>query len=624
MTDPVQYSFKYLSLGTCCDGVAVRVIDHVTGLPSPFLTEGQLQITGPTVFHEYHNDPKATAESFCEGWFITGDTGMIDKDGNLYLMGRDKDCININGVKYPTVDVEHFIENLQIDGITKSYIYVCPMRLADADTESYAIFYQHTLAVEDELADRELQRILDTNRAIKRSSVLFCSKSPHIVLPLPRSAFRKTALGKVSRSFLVVAYIKGTYQDIEKKLKEDEALNLTEQLSHTEEVIIEVISQLFDMTPSKLKRDTSLFDLGASSMHLIQLRQILQDRLDIADLPTIEMLRRPEINQLASFIDTIIVNDERDDAAYDPLVLLNPRGSKPPLFLVHPGVGEILIFMKLAQVLEDDRPIYALRARGFDDENNPFESFEEMVDCYTVHILNAFPSGPYFIGGYSFGGAVAYEITKKLEARRRCVAWTGIFNLPPEIRFRMEELVWIEVLINLLMFLGLIRIPDFGEVKENVIRKFPELRGADTEPPEKLSRNIIHHLFSLSDQKRLSELQLDTDDFRRWVHVAYRVTLTGRTYVTVGSIASALTTVFCAIPLPSLGTPEEYKYQRLAKWESYTQSTFELVDVDGEHYTMIGEDHVMSFADKLRSALGRATYLFQESQPASLADFSAL
>ena len=320
----------------------------------------------------------------------------------------------------------------------------------------------------------------------------------------------------------------------------------------------------------------------------------------------------------------IIVNDERDDAAYDPLVLLNPRGSKPPLFLVHPGVGEILIFMKLAQVLEDDRPIYALRARGFDDENNPFESFEEMVDCYTAHILNAYPSGPYFIGGYSFGGAVAYEITKKLEARRRCVAWTGIFNLPPEIRFRMEELVWIEVLINLLMFLGLIRIPDFDEVKENVIRKFPELRGADTEPPEKLSRNIIHHLFSLSDQKRLSELQLDTDDFRRWVHVAYRVTLTGRTYVTVGSIASALTTVFCAIPLPSLGTPEEYKYQRLAKWEFYTQSTFELVDVDGEHYTMIGEDHVMSFADKLRSALGRATYLFQESQPASLADFSAL
>lgn len=627
LVDASQYSSKYLSLGTCCDGVTARVIDHITGLPCPYLKEGQLQITGPSVFREYHNNPKATRESFSDGWFITGDTAVIDSDGNLCLMGRDKDCININGVKHPTADVEHFIEDSHIDGVPRSYVYVCPMRLPNADTETYGIFYQHELPIEEELSVEELSRILVTNRALKSSCVLFCSQSPHTVLPLPRSAFVKTALGKVSRSFLATAYLRGAFEEFEQKLKGVEAAmkhDAAEQITRTEEIIFEAISELFDVSPTTLKRNMSLFDLGASSMHLMQLKQLLQERLSIPDIPTIEMLRRPEISQLASFLDTIIVRGGRGEIPYDPLVLLNPYGSKPPLFLIHPGVGEILIFIKLARILEDDRPIYALRARGFDDKDKPFETFDEMVECYTARIISACPHGPYFIAGYSFGGAVAFEITKKLEAQGRRVAWTGILNLPPEIQFRMKELVWLEVLINLLMFLALIPTGAFEEVKQNVLETFPELQGADSEPSS--SAQIIHHLFSLSDQHRLTELQLNMDDFRRWVGVAYRVTCCGRTYVAEGSIAPALMTIFCAIPLPSLGTREEYKSERLARWEGFTQSQFELVDVDGEHYTIVSEDHVVSFAEKLRATLARATdVLNTKSQPqmdGAVIDFS--
>lgn len=580
------------------------------------------------MFRGYHNNPEATAESFSDGWFITGDTAIIDADGNLYLMGRDKDCININGVKHPTTDVEHFIEDSYIDGVPRSYVYVCPMRLANADTESYGVFYQHELPIEDELSAEDLDRILATNRALKRACVLFCSQSPHIVLPLPRPAFVKTALGKVSRSFLAAAYLKGTYKEIECKLKDFEKTiqsDAAEKITPTEGIIFQSISELFDIPSATLKRDLNLFDLGASSMHLMQLKQILQERLGIPDIPTIEMLRRPEINQLASFIDAIVVAGGRDEIPYDPLVTLNPNGSKPPLFLVHPGVGEILIFIRLAQILEDDRPIYALRARGFDDKDKPFETFDEMVECYTKRILDAYPDGPYYIAGYSFGGAVAFEITKKLEARGKRVAWTGVLNLPPEIQFRMKELVWLEVLINLLMFLALIPTSAFEEVKQNVIAAFPELQGADSEP--ETSAEIIHHLFSLSDQNRLTELQLNMDDFRRWVGVAYQITCSGRTYVAEGSITPALMTVFCATPLPSMGTREEYKEQRLSRWQAFTQSPFELVDVDGEHYTMISEEHVASFAEKLRATLTRATDLLNSKpqqliRDASVVDFS--
>ncbi|EKM78142.1 hypothetical protein AGABI1DRAFT_61174 [Agaricus bisporus var. burnettii JB137-S8] len=610
LCDASQYPSKYLSLGTCCDGVTIRVVDPLTNIPRPPLEEGQLQISGPSVFREYYNNAKATAESFVDEWFITGDTAVIDQDGNLHLMGRDKDCININGVKHPTVDVEHFIEDSQIDGVPRSYVYVCPMRLADADTETYGVFYQHDLLIENENSIEGLSRILGTNRALKTSCTLFCSQAPHVVLPLPRAAFVKTALGKVSRSFLANAYLKGNYEDIEQKLKEVEASlkgECTEQATRTEGIIFEAISELFDVPSDELKREMSLFDLGASSMHVIQLKQLLQERLSIPEIPTIEMLRRPEIHELASFLDTILTRGSRSDVPYDPLVLLNPHGSKPPLFLIHPGVGEILIFMKLAKILEDDRPIYALRARGFDDQDKPFGTFEEMVDCYTGRIVDAYPRGPYYIAGYSFGGAVAFEITKKLEIQGRRVAWTGILNLPPEIQFRMKELVWIEVLINLLTFLALIPTNAFEDVKQNVFETFPELQGADTEPSS--SEEIIKYLFSLSDRHRLDELQLNMHEFRRWVNVAYQITNSGRTYLAQGSIAPALMTVFCAIPLPSLGTRYEYKSERLARWEGFNQSRFELVDVDGEHYTMISEDHVVSFAEKLRAVLARATYL---------------
>ncbi len=490
------------------------------------------------------------------------------------------------------------------------------MRLANADTETYGVFYQHELPVEDDLSAAHLTRIVASNRAIKRACVLFCSQSPHIVLPLPRPAFVKTALGKVSRSFLAAAYLKGTYEEIEHKLKEVEIVHSDGpgRGNRTEEIILEAVSDLFNVPLVTLNRGISLFDLGASSMHIAQLKHILQERLNIPDIPTIDVLRRPEIVELADFLNNLIIGG-RATSPYDPLVPLNPHGSKPPLFLVHPGVGEILIFIRLAQILEDDRPVYALRARGFDDRDKPFATLDEMVNCYTARIVETYPDGPYYIAGYSFGGAVAFEITKKLENLGKRVAWTGVLNLPPEIKFRMVELVWLEVLINLLTFLALIPTAAFEEVKQSVTAAFPVLHGADSEP--ETSMQIIHYLFSLSEHNRVAELQLNMEDFKRWVSVAYQVTCCGRTYGARGSIKPALMTVFCAVPLPSLGTREEYKHQRLSRWRTFTQSPFELVDVDGEHYTMLSENHVVSFAKKLRATLSRATKLLN-SKPRSV------
>ncbi|RDB19399.1 Atromentin synthetase [Hypsizygus marmoreus] len=618
-----EFNVKYLSLGKSCDGTTVRTVDTRTGAVCQPLQEGQMQLKGPTIFREYFNNPKATAESFSDGWFITGDVAVLDEDGNLHLMGRDKDCININGVKHPSVDVEHYIEDLKIDGLTKSFVYVCPMRLPNADTETYGVFYQHQIVVENPLTEEDIIAIKATNRAIKATCTLFCSQAPHIILPLPRKSFVKTALGKISRSSLAAAYLQGTYKSIEEAFAAgaDEGSNADEAPSNAvEQVVYDAVASIFDLKSSSLRRSQNLFDMGASSMHLMQLKQLLQEKLSIEDIPTIALLLRPELGELADYLIDLSANASESPASatteYNPLVCFNPIRTKPPLFLVHPGVGEVLVFINLARALADDRPVYALRARGFDAGQTPFATFEEMVECYAAAIQKAYPQGPYYVGGYSFGGAVAFEIGKKLVQAGKKVAWVGIFNLPPHIQFRMKELNWVEVLVNLCMFLALIPISGFEPLKAQLQEAYPEIKDVDSEPPS--SVEIIKWVFDHCDQERLATLQLKLEDFKRWVGVAYEISYSGRGYEPAGSVPGAHMTVFCAIPLPSMGTREEFKRDRLTKWQEFGGENLELVDVDGEHYTMLAEEHVASFAEKLRGALHRAEEAFMKSasQPA--------
>ena len=591
----------------------MRVVDKNGAVCLPF-QEGQLQLTGPSVFRGYFNNQKATAESFSNGWFITGDTAQLDADGKLHLMGRDKDTVNINGVKHPSGDIENYLEDLKIDGLMKSFVYVCPMRLAGADTETYGVFYQHQVVVEGALNEADITAIRATSRAIRSTCAVFCSQAPHVVLPLPRKSFVKTALGKVSRSALAKAYQQGDYKSIEDLLHAYEAAeSLAEEgpQNAVEEVLYDSVITLFNMN-TQLRRSQNLFDMGASSMHLMQLKQLLQERLSIKDIPTIEILRRPEVGQLCDYLTALTAQiaatgDIPSVVPYDPLVCFNPTGSKPPLFLVHPGIGEVLVFINLAHVLDDDRPVYAFRARGFDAGQIPFQTFDEMVDTYVERIQKAY-DGPYFIAGYSFGGAVAYEVGKKLVQAGKTVAWVGVFNLPPHIAFRMKEHVWLEVLVNLSLFLGLIKTADFDGLKSTLQKNFPELVGTDAEPST--SVDIISWVFANSDMERVKELQLKPDDLRRWVVVAYELSYRARNYEPVGYVAGALLSIFCAIPLPSMGTKEEFKRDRLSAWKDFSdEGKLEYVDVDGEHFTMMNEEHVHSFARNLKGAMSRATAL---------------
>lgn len=70
------------TVGPAMPGVSIRILD-----------DGEIEVKGINVFKEYWKNPEATAESFNDGWFRTGDLGAFDPDGNLTITGRKKEII---------------------------------------------------------------------------------------------------------------------------------------------------------------------------------------------------------------------------------------------------------------------------------------------------------------------------------------------------------------------------------------------------------------------------------------------------------------------------------------------------------------------------------------------------
>ena len=117
-------------------------------------------------------------------------------------------------------------------------------------------------------------------------------------------------------------------------------------------------------------------------------------------------------------------------AAPASLVAIQPAGGRPAFFCVHPAGGDVLCFQALSRHLGADQPFYGLQSRGLAAGEEPFASIEEMAAAYRVEIVRA-ASGPYHLGGWSLGGAVAFEVARQLAAAGEEVALLAIVDATP-------------------------------------------------------------------------------------------------------------------------------------------------------------------------------------------------
>ena len=571
----VEAQHEFATVGYPIRGFEMRVVDEHDE-PQAEGEAGELQLRGPMVFSGYYNNEEATRAAFTEdGWFRTGDLARIDA-GRLNLVGRNKDCIIVSGVNYFSHELEAALE--QLEGVERSFVAAFPTRPSGADTEQLVVAFSPACSSSDEA------KLHQAVAAIRNTTIMLWGFRPSMVLPLPRHSFPKTSLGKIQRSLMRKRFEAGDFGSRAAYIAEVTARQLggySAPRDDAESAIAEMYAEIFGLKSQTLSATASFFDLGGTSLDIIRLNHKLSQRFGISDLALVTVLQNPTARALAK---TVAPGATHAPCEYDPIVPLQTTGSKTPLFCVHPAIGEILVFVNLAKYFVNERPFYALRARGFNEGEAYFESVEEMVGVYLDAIRRVQPHGPYALAGYSFGAMVAFELGKRLEALGETVAFVGSIDMPP----RTTEPVCPDYCaISLAFFLGLID-------KKLMLDLHSRFQAADP--------LLCRHLFDLSAPARLTELNLDLQKFQAWSELALSLSMVGRAYLPSGKVQS----VCVLYSQPRWGTMDDWLYRQLRAWDDHTREANRYILVAGEHHSLLGAEHVATFQAVLRAELDRA------------------
>jgi thioesterase domain-containing protein len=166
------------------------------------------------------------------------------------------------------------------------------------------------------------------------------------------------------------------------------------------------------------------FDLGGQSILAARLTAKLRGELGL-DVPVGMLVQAPTEEALAR----ALAAGER--AVRLPLVPLQTFGERPPLFMIHPAGGHVICYRGLAVSLAPDQPVYGLQPRGLEDGQAPIGSLPEMAAYYVDAIRRFRPRGPYRLGGWSFGGVVAWEMARQLRAAGEDVDLLALLDTSP-------------------------------------------------------------------------------------------------------------------------------------------------------------------------------------------------
>ncbi|WP_228919680.1 non-ribosomal peptide synthetase [Streptomyces sp. DH20] len=201
--EPVPGEGTFVSCGRPYPGFAMRIVDE----RGTVLTEGEagrFQVRGTSVTGGYHDNPAANAEAFTDdGWFDTGDLAFL-RDGELYITGRAKDVIIVNGVNHYSHEIEACVEELPY--AERSFTAAVAVRTdPSSPTDQLALFLHLTPEATADPA-RALREI--AGKVTREIGV-----SPSFLIPVARDAVPKTEIGKIQRTRLRKGFEAGDFDD---------------------------------------------------------------------------------------------------------------------------------------------------------------------------------------------------------------------------------------------------------------------------------------------------------------------------------------------------------------------------------------------------------------------------
>ena len=370
--------------------------------PLPIGVSGELCIGGEGLARGYHGRKDLTEEKFVPDplasspearLYRTGDLVQRRGDGALLFLGRTDSQVKLRGYRMELGDIEAHLATHP--GVSQSVAVVREDVPGARRLVAYYVPQQQSRPGAEDLRTYLQERL------------------PGYMVPSFFIAVEKMPLthnGKVDRKALPRPEINDASRCI-----------CTAPRNKAEESLARLWERLLDVRPVSVT--ASFFDLGGDSLLAARLFAELERTTGKA-MPLATLFASPTIEALARALE----KTDAHTAGWSPLVPVQPKGTKPPLFLVHGAEGNVLLYRELASCLGLEQPVYGLQSQGLDGVSTPAASIQEMASRYVQEILRQDSRGPYYLGGYCMGGAVALEMAQRLTSMGKEIRFLGMIE----------------------------------------------------------------------------------------------------------------------------------------------------------------------------------------------------
>ena len=388
--DPLQRVPANLPIGKAIANTQLYILDEALKL-APEGSAGELYISGAGVARGYLGRPELTAEKFVADPFRsepsgggakarmykTGDLVRRLPDGNIEFIGRADFQVKIRGFRVELGEIESVLE--KHSGVAEAVVVA-------HEVDGGKRLAGYVIASEPKPSGSELSRFLK-------------DRLPEYMVPADfvfLESMPLTPNGKVDRKALPLPEAR----EIERP--ED----FVAPRDNYELTMTRLWEQILGKRPISVR--DNFFDLGGHSLAAARLMGQVEREFG-KNLLLTDLLQAPTVEELVA-----MVRLEAPSAARSAVIALQPLGSKPPFFLVHGLGGTVMRFRDLARHMAPDQPFFGIQAKGLDGTELCLERVEDMAEVYLQDLRSAHPEGPYYLGGYSFGGYVALEMARRL------------------------------------------------------------------------------------------------------------------------------------------------------------------------------------------------------------------
>jgi acyl-CoA synthetase (AMP-forming)/AMP-acid ligase II/aryl carrier-like protein len=256
-------------------------------------TVGHILIRGASITRGYYGDPEATAAAIdANGWLDTGDLGVIH-EASLYIVGRAKEIIFVNGQNYYPYDLENIAQ--RAPGLDLNKVVVAGVAKPGSQGEELVVFVLHRGSMADFLPTANaVGRLINEHTGLEVAEVI------------PSKRIPKTTSGKVQRHLLEQSYVDGEF---DADLSELNALKEARGGGDREagaglEARLQALCEAA-LPGKRIDVNDNLFEIGASSLKLIEIHESVdRDFPGMVDLT--ELFDYPTIAQLAQHLETKI------------------------------------------------------------------------------------------------------------------------------------------------------------------------------------------------------------------------------------------------------------------------------------------------------------------------------